>query len=88
MRNIIVTLLLPLVLTTTMLQGCGFVDIDTPGQIDGKKMYADEQGFEDVLTGIYATLAKPNLTAANCRSDLLTRLRSCITTTTRQHSLR
>ena len=44
-----------------MLQGCGFVDIDTPGQIDGKKMYADEQGFEDVLTGIYATLAKPNL---------------------------
>ena len=61
MRNIIVTLLLPLVFTTTMLQGCGFVDIDTPGQIDGKKMYADEQGFEDVLTGIYATLAKPNL---------------------------
>ena len=61
MRNIIVTLLLPLVFITTMLQGCGFVDIDTPGQIDGKKMYADEQGFEDVLTGIYATLAKPNL---------------------------
>lgn len=41
--------------------GCNFVNTDAPGVIDADKMYADEQGFRDVLTGIYATLASNSL---------------------------
>ena len=41
--------------------GCNFVNIDTPGIINDKRMFSDEQGFKDALTGIYANMAKPEL---------------------------
>lgn len=49
------------ILASTVFAGCGFVDIDTPGMVNDERMYEDEQGFRDALTGIYATMAKPAL---------------------------
>lgn len=43
------------------LTGCNFVDIDTPGLVDSRKMFADEQGVDDALTGVYAILRKNEL---------------------------
>ena len=52
-------------LLTFTFSACNFVEIDTPGLINDKRMFADEQGAKDALTGIYATLAKTELYGSN-----------------------
>lgn len=52
-------------LLTSTFSACNFIDIDTPGLINDKQMFADEQGAKDALTGIYATLTKADLYGSN-----------------------
>lgn len=52
-------------LLTFTISACNFVEIDTPGLINDKQMFDDEQGVKDALTGIYATLTKPELYGNN-----------------------
>lgn len=50
-----------IIILAAIMIGCNFVNIDTPGIINDKRMFSDEQGFKDALTGIYANMAKPEL---------------------------
>lgn len=43
------------------LASCSFLNIDAPGIVDREKMFSDEQGFRDALTGVYASLTSPAL---------------------------
>ena len=44
-----------------MAASCSFLDTGAPGIVDRERMFADEQGFEDALTGVYSSLASPAL---------------------------
>lgn len=44
-----------------VISACGFVDIDTPGLINDRKMFKDEQGFVDAMAGVYASMASNKL---------------------------
>lgn len=44
-----------------MVASCSFLDTGAPGIVDRERMFADEQGFEDALTGVYSSLASPAL---------------------------
>lgn len=44
-----------------LLAACSFLDVDTPGLVDRRRMFSDEQGYKDALTGIYASLTAADL---------------------------
>ena len=52
---------LSIIILCIQITACNFVDIDTPGVINHKKMFQNEQGFNEVLTGVYALIASNKL---------------------------
>lgn len=40
---------------------CGFLDIDTPGIVNNRKMFENGQGFIDAMDGVYASMADDGL---------------------------
>ena len=53
--------ILHIIISAVLLQGCGFLDIDTPGIVNNDKMFENEQGFIDAMDGVYATMASDGL---------------------------
>ena len=57
-KTVIISLI---TLLSGIISACGFVDIDTPGLLNDKKMFKDEQGFVDAMAGVYASMASNKL---------------------------
>jgi len=63
-----------LLLITSTLYSCDWLDIDTKNRVEEDKMFSDAQGYRDAMWGIYAGMAKENLYGSDLSFGLVDQL--------------